>query len=122
MTPRSWEHWRERAEGRGYRTLAPAWPGMEVEVEALNADPSPLEELDVDTIVDHYEGIIRGLDSPPIIIGHSFGGGFTQILLDRGVGAAGVAPATVKGVRDVPLSTLRSSAPLLAHPFKKYGG
>jgi len=64
MTPRSWEHWIERAEGRGYKTLAPAWPGMEVEVEALNADPSPLEKLDVRTIVDHYERIIRGLDSP----------------------------------------------------------
>jgi pimeloyl-ACP methyl ester carboxylesterase len=124
MTPRSWEHWRERAESRGYRTLAPAWPGMEVEVEALNADPSPLEKLDVDTIVGHYEQIIRDLESPPIIIGHSFGGGFTQILLDRGVGAAGigVAPATVKGVRDLPLSTIRATSPLLSHPFKKYGG
>jgi pimeloyl-ACP methyl ester carboxylesterase len=97
---------------------------MEVEIEALNADPTPLEQLDVDTIVDHYEAIIRGLDSPPIIMGHSFGGALTQILLDRGVGAVGVgiAPATVKGVRDLPLSTLKSSAPLLAHPFKKYGG
>ena len=57
-------------------------------------------------------------------MGHSFGGGFTQILLDRGVGAVGVgvAPATVKGVRDLPLSTIKSAAPLLAHPFKKYGG
>ena len=124
MTPRSWEHWKERYETKGYKVLAPAWPGMEVEVEALNADPTPLETLKVDAIVDHYEGIIRGLDSPPIIMGHSFGGAFTQILLDRGVGAAGVgvAPATVKGVRDLPLSTLKSTAPLLAHPFKKYGG
>jgi pimeloyl-ACP methyl ester carboxylesterase len=124
MTPRSWEHWKERYETKGYKVIAPAWPGMEVEVEALNADPTPLETLNVDTIVDHYEAIIRGLDSPPIIMGHSFGGGFTQILLDRGLGAVGVgvAPATVKGVRDVPLSTLKSSAPLLAHPFKKYGG
>jgi len=124
MTPRSWEHWAERYRSKGYNVLTPAWPGMEVEVEALNADPSPLEALDVDTIVDHYEHLIRELDSPPIIMGHSFGGGFTQILLDRGVGAAGVgvAPATVKGVRDLPLSTLRASAPLLSHPFRKYGG
>jgi pimeloyl-ACP methyl ester carboxylesterase len=124
MTPRSWEHWAERYRSKGYTVLTPAWPGMEVEVEALNADPSPLEKLDVDTIVDHYEELIRELDSPPIIMGHSFGGGFTQILLDRGVGAAGVgvAPATVKGVRELPLSTLRASAPLLSHPFRKYGG
>ena len=124
MTPRSWEHWAERYRSKGYTVLTPAWPGMEVEVEALNADPSPLETLDVETIVDHYEELIRELDSPPIIMGHSFGGGFTQILLDRGVGAAGVgvAPATVKGVYDLPLSTIRSSAPLLSHPFRKYGG
>src|SRR5678815_5558540 len=74
MTPRSWEHWKERYEGKGYTVLAPAWPGMEGEVEAINADPTPLEKLDVDTIVDHYEGIIRGLDSPPIIMGRSLGG------------------------------------------------
>ena len=124
MTPRSWEHWAERYRGKGYNVLTPAWPGMEVEVEALNADPSPLESLDVETIVDYYERLIRELDSPPIIMGHSFGGGFTQILLDRGVGAAGVgvAPASVKGVYDLPLSTIRSSAPLLSHPFRKYGG
>ena len=27
MTPRSWEHWKERYESRGYTVLAPAWPG-----------------------------------------------------------------------------------------------
>ena len=40
VTPRSWEHWIEHYEGRGYRVLAPAYPGLEVEVEALNEDPS----------------------------------------------------------------------------------
>ena len=124
VTPRSWEQWIPHYEAKGFRVLTPAYPGLEVEVEALNADPTPLEKLNVDTIVDHYEQIIRGLDDPPIIMGHSFGGAFTQILLDRGVGAAGVgiAPATLKGVHDLPRSTIKSSAPLLAHPFKKYGG
>ena len=46
MTPRSWEHWKERYEGRGHRVIAPAWPGMEAEVEALRADPTPLTKLD----------------------------------------------------------------------------
>ena len=65
--------------------------------------------------MDHYEKLIRNLPQPPIIIGHSFGGAFTQILLDRGVGAVGVglASATVKGVLDLPLSTLKSSWPAL---------
>jgi pimeloyl-ACP methyl ester carboxylesterase len=120
LTPRSWERWANRYTSRGYRVLAPAWPGMEAEVEALNTDPSPIARLTVDRIVDHYEGIILGLERPPIIMGHSFGGTFTQILLDRGLGAAGVgvASATVKGVRDLPLSTIKVAAPALS-PFKK---
>ena len=63
MTPRSWENWAARAESRGYKTLAPSWPGLEGEVEALNEDSTPLTKLDVLKIVDHYEQIIRGLDS-----------------------------------------------------------
>jgi pimeloyl-ACP methyl ester carboxylesterase len=120
LTARSWERWAERYEGRGYRVLAPNWPGMEAEVEALNADPSPIARLTVDRVVDHYERIILDLERPPIIIGHSFGGTFTQILLDRGLGAVGVgvASATVKGVRDLPLSTIKVASPALS-PFKK---
>jgi pimeloyl-ACP methyl ester carboxylesterase len=120
LTPRSWERWVDRYARRGYRALAPAWPGMEAEVEALNADPSPIARLTVDRIVDHYEEIILNLERPPIVMGHSFGGTFTQILLDRGLGAAGVgvASATVKGVPDLPLSTIKVAAPALS-PFKK---
>ena len=29
MTPLSWEHWVARYTDRGYRVLAPAWPGMD---------------------------------------------------------------------------------------------
>ena len=47
VTPRSWEDWKARYESRGYRVLTPAYPGFEVEVEALNADPTPIEELTV---------------------------------------------------------------------------
>ena len=81
----------ERYESRGYRVLAPSWPGLEGEVEALNADPAPLTKLDVDKIVDHYDGIIRGLDSPPIIMGHSLGGTIVQLLLARGLPGTPVA-------------------------------
>lgn len=120
LTPRSWENWIERYASKGYRVLAPAWPGMEGEVEALNADPSSLAKLTIGQIVDHYESIIIDLERPPIIMGHSFGGTFTQVLLDRGLGAAGVgvASATVKGIRDMPLSTIKVAAPGLS-PFKK---
>jgi alpha-beta hydrolase superfamily lysophospholipase len=121
MTPRSWEHWAARYESQGYKVIAPAWPGLEVEVEALNADPSPLAGLDVTKTVDHLERVIRELDNPPIIMGHSMGGMLTQLLLDRGLGAAGVgvSAATVKGVRDLPLSTLKASWHVLGNPFNR---
>jgi pimeloyl-ACP methyl ester carboxylesterase len=51
-------------------------------------------------------------------MGHSFGGLFVQILLDRGLGAAGVAIASapVKGILKLPFSTLRVSFPALSNP------
>ena len=56
-------------------------------------------------------------------MGHSFGGLFTQLLLDRGLGRAGVAmsPAQPKGILRLPLSTLKSASPALAHPSKRHG-
>src|SRR4051812_40897835 len=106
MTPLSWEHWISRYTERGHSVLAPAWPGLDREPVELRADPSPLRDLAITKIVDHYDKIIRGLDRPPIIIGHSFGGLFTQLLLDRGLGAAGVALGTAapKGVLKLPFS------------------
>jgi esterase/lipase len=40
VTPRSWEEWIAHYEAKGFTVLAPAYPGFEVEVEALNADPN----------------------------------------------------------------------------------
>ncbi|MBC8138715.1 MAG: alpha/beta hydrolase [Fibrella sp.] len=119
MTPRSWENWAARYESRGYKVLAPSWPGMEAEVEELNRDSSPIAHLDVTHITDHYDKIIRALDKPPIIMGHSLGGTVMQLLLDRGLGAAavGVAAGTVKGVPDLPLSTIWATLPVLGNPF-----
>jgi pimeloyl-ACP methyl ester carboxylesterase len=121
MTPRSWEHWIDRYSGRGHQVIAPAWPGMEGEVEELRRDPSPIARQTVPEILDHYERIIDKLDHPPIIMGHSFGGAFAQVLLDRGVGAAGVAidPGPPKGVLKLPFSTIRSSWSILRNPSNK---
>jgi pimeloyl-ACP methyl ester carboxylesterase len=119
MTPRSWEHWIARYEGRGHRVLAPAWPGMEAEVEELRRDSSPMTRLGLAHVVDHYDYIVRGLDSPPIIMGHSFGGTVVQVLLDRSLGSAGVGIASgpVKGMFHVPFSALRVVAPVVFNPF-----
>jgi len=123
MTPRSWDNWIDHYTDRGYRAIAPGWPGIDKEPEEIRRDPSPLRGLGIKECVDHYEQIIRGLDRPPIIIGHSFGGLFTQLLLDRGLGAAGVAIGTgpPKGVIALPSSTLRAAVPALRNPFNRNG-
>ena len=74
--------------------------------------------MGVAEITNHYDRIIRTRDDPQIIMGHSFGGLVTQLLLDRGLGSAGVAiyPAPVKGVLRLPLAALRSSFPVLRNP------
>ena len=118
MTPLSWEHWAGRYREGGHQVLAPAWPGLDREPEELRGDPSPLRGLSIPDIVDHYAEVIRGLDEPPLIIGHSFGGLITQLLLDRGLGAAGVTLGTAapKGVLKLPYSTLRAAWPALKSP------
>jgi pimeloyl-ACP methyl ester carboxylesterase len=122
VTPRSWENWITRYEAQGYRVLAPAYPGLDVEVEALNRDPSPIERLTVPAIMTRLESVVGGLDAPPILIGHSAGGAFTQLLLDRGYGAVGVAidSAPTEGVRVTPLSQLKASFPVLKNPANRH--
>ena len=122
VTPLSWEKWVEHYEDRGYRVLTPTYPGFEGGVEALREDPSPIEALTFPAIIEHIGGIIDELDKPPIIMGHSAGGVLTQILLDHGYGAAGVAIDSVpaEGVRVTPVSQIRSLFPILKNPANRH--
>ncbi len=122
VTPRSWEHWITHYEAKGFKVLAPAYPGFDVEVEALNADPTPIEQVTVPQIIERLEGIVGALETPPILIGHSAGGVFTQVLLDHGYGAAGVAinSAPTEGVKRVPLSQIRATFPVLKNPANRH--
>lgn len=117
MTALSWEKWVERYADRGYQVIAKSWPGMD-DIAALRRDPSGVADLGIAEIVDYYDSLIRQLDEAPIIIGHSFGGAFTEILLDRGLGAAGVAidAAAVRGILKLPLSQLKAGFPILKSP------
>jgi pimeloyl-ACP methyl ester carboxylesterase len=115
MSAESWDPWRQRFEARGYRTVAPAWPFLDHSVEDLQRAPDPrFGKLGIGEIVDNYASIIRGLETPPILVGHSFGGLFVQMLLDRGLGVAGVAidPAPPKGVLPG-MNSIRAGLPVL---------
>ena len=68
--------------------------------------------------------MINELERPPILMGHSFGGTLTQLLLDRGCGAAGVVinSAPTEGVRVSPLSQIKSLFPILKNPANRNEG
>jgi pimeloyl-ACP methyl ester carboxylesterase len=104
MTALCWEQWVKHYRDKGYCVIARSWPGMEGDIEELRRNPSSFASLGITKVVDHYEQIIRELETPPVIIGNGFGGLVTQILLDRGWGAAGVAIAStpIKGIRRLP--------------------
>ena len=105
VTPSCWDNFKRRYEARGYTCIAPAWPFDERPVAELNRSPAPgLASIGIREIVDSYAEKIKALAEPPILVGHSFGGLFVQLLLDRGLGAAGVAidPGPPRGVFPVP--------------------
>ena len=79
MTPRSWDNWVDHYADRGYRAIAPGWPGVK-DPEETRRDPSALKGLGLAKITDSYDSLIRELER--------------QLLLDRGLGAAGVAIGT----------------------------
>lgn len=121
LTPRSWEHWVNRFEGLGYKVLAPAWPGVAEFLEPHDPDRAP-DDVGVADIVDHYAGIVDSLTTPPVVVGHSFGGLVAEILNDRRLTAAAVAlsPAPAKGVYRLPLASLRTASVALRNPANRH--
>lgn len=121
MTPSSWDTWARRYRELGHEVIVPGWPGIDDRSPAaVRSDPGPLEGVGLVQIVDSYDRIIRSLPQQPVIMGHSFGGIFTQMLLDRGLGIAGVgvAPGQPAGILTLPFSTLRTGFPILSNPLR----
>ena len=115
----SWQAWEDFFQQKGYTTHSLTWPGDSDTVAASRANPTPIANRGVKEIADYLQKQIEALPEKPIAIGHSFGGLLTQILLGRGVVAAGIAidPAPIKGVWQLPFSALRASFPVLGNPF-----
>ena len=119
----SWENFSEYFAQRGFDVSAPEWPRKHGDVEELREATDDIKGLGLTEIVDHYEEQIDALGGPPVLIGHSFGGLIVELLLDRGLGRAGVAmsPAPPKGILVLPFSSLKAAAPALAHPSRWHG-
>ncbi|MFF7887298.1 alpha/beta hydrolase [Streptomyces sp. NPDC020794] len=117
----SWQPWVDLAEEHGYAPLAPGWPGETGTVAEARRPPEAVAGLGIDDVTEHYAGIVRSLDRPPVLIGHSFGGLIAQKLLGAGLGRAAVAidPAQIKGVKALPPAQLRAGFPVLGNPANR---
>ncbi|WP_369187955.1 alpha/beta hydrolase [Streptomyces sp. R08] len=121
LLPSSWDRWAAHFEQAGYAPVSLSWPDDPETVAEANAHPEVMAGKTVGQVADHLAQLIGTLTRKPAIIGHSFGGLLTQILAGRGLSAASVAidPAPFRGVLPLPVSALRSSAPVLTNPANR---
>ncbi len=117
----SWNPWVEHFRAAGYAPTAPGWPGDASTVEETRSQPERTAGHGIDDVVEHYAGVIAGLDAKPIVIGHSFGGLIVQRLLGQDLAAAGVGidAAPIKGVIYLPPSALRVASVALRNPANR---
>lgn len=119
QNPKSWDKWRAYFSERGYHCQAPAWPFHGGDPVKLRADPDPeLGDLRLQEIVDEFTAIASGV-LDPILIGHSVGGLVVQILINNGIGKAGVCIDSVapNAMLAFDWGFMKNSA-LIANPFK----
>ncbi|QEG01780.1 Phospholipase YtpA [Stieleria maiorica] len=119
LSSQSLERFAEYYRSRGYNVLVPEWPRFGETVGQTCQRGRSIAELGTAEIFEHYERLLEKLDTPVLLIGHSFGGLLVQLLLDRGWGSAGVAIAApaAPGVWRYTFVQLRMIAPVLLNPF-----
>jgi pimeloyl-ACP methyl ester carboxylesterase len=117
----SWGPWLDLFKQAGYEPTAPGWPNEPRTVAAAREDPEAVAGIGIDEATKHFASIIGQLGSPPVLVGHSFGGLLAEKLLGEGLAAAAVAidPAQIKGVLPLPLAQLRAGFPALGNPANR---
>lgn len=116
-----WDGWRAKFEDAGFATVAADWPGDSLSVAEGRAKPDTFAGIGIQQITDHLVEVARELTRKPVVIGHSFGGLFTQILAGKGLAIASVPidPAPYRGILPLPLAALRSAFPALGNPANR---
>lgn len=117
----AWQPWIEHFAQQGHTAIAPAWPGEFATVDETREHGADQAGFGINELTDHFAGILEQFDTPPVVIGHSFGGLIAQKLLGQNKAAAAVAidPAPIKGVKPLPLAQLRSAFPVLGNPLNR---
>ena len=120
MTSLCWEQWTPFFQAKGYTCVPVAWPGRDQPVDTLRKKhPDPqLAKLTLGAVVEHVASAIQALPEKPILVGHSMGGLVVQLLLQRDLGAAGIAidSAPPMGVFSTKWSFVKSNWPHIT-PF-----
>ncbi len=118
LLPSSWTNWAEFFRQAGYVPLTPDWPDDPETVDQARANPDTLAKKTLKQIADHTADVIGKLDKKPVVMGHSTGGLFAQMLAGRGLSAATAAidPGVFRGVLPLPVSTLKAIGPFLLNP------
>jgi len=119
LLPSSWDNWAALFEEAGYAAVTPAWPDDPETVEQARANPDVFAKKTLGQIADHTAEVIGRLKGKPAVMGHSTGGLLAQMIADRGLSAAtvGIDPGPFRGVLPLPVSALRSAAPVLTNPL-----
>lgn len=117
-----WEPWEAFFRQKGFTVLVPPWPHKDATPDELRQTlphNKAFAALRLADVVAHYQNIITSLPEKPIIVGHSLGGLIVQLLVNRGLVAAGVAihSAPPKGVFSFEWPFLRSIWRPLGFPF-----
>jgi pimeloyl-ACP methyl ester carboxylesterase len=88
-----WDEWKLYMESEGYTCTVLAWPHKNSTAEELRSGhhDAAIASTRLATVTKFYADIIKALQVKPILIGHSVGGLIVQLLLQQGLGAAGVA-------------------------------
>ena len=114
----SWQRWRDLFEANGYTTIAPGWPDDPATLQEAFEHPEVFAHKKVQAVTNHYLSAIKALTKKPAVVGHSFGGLIVQKIAGSGVSAATVTidNAPFRGVLPLPISSLKSSFPVLGNP------
>src|SRR3954453_11491372 len=118
LLPSSWDNWAQRFEEAGYAAVTPSWPDDPETIEDARDHPEVFAGKTLGQIADHVAEVIDALSEKPAVMGHSTGGVLAPMIAARGLSAAtvAIAPGPFRGVLPLPISALRSAAPVLTNP------
>lgn len=88
--PPGWQQWMRRYSARGYSVVPSVTPVKERYDTCLDWCADAAGRADAVAVADYYERMLLTVPAAPILIGHCFGGVIVQLLLQRGLGSAGV--------------------------------